>query len=54
MGDDFIEVGDALVLRVPSVIIPDEYNYLVNPSHSDFTQTNISAPEAFTFDAAAD
>ncbi len=35
IGDDFVFENDAALLKVPSAIIPEEYNYLINPSHVD-------------------
>ncbi|MEM6736251.1 MAG: RES family NAD+ phosphorylase [Bacteroidota bacterium] len=35
VGDQFFSKG-YLALRIPSVIVPDEYNLIVNPLHSDF------------------
>lgn len=34
-GSDWIQSGDSALLRVPSVIVPDEYNVLINPLHPD-------------------
>ena len=36
IGDQFLATGPELVLKVPSAVIPEEYNYLINPSHPDF------------------
>ena len=33
IGRQFFEKGTEYMLKVPSVIIPDEYNYLLNPLH---------------------
>lgn len=38
------------VLAVPSVIIPQETNYLLNPQHPDFKKIKIGKPEDFGFD----
>ncbi len=38
------------VLRVPSAIIPQDYNYLLNPAHPDFAQIKIGTPETFDLD----
>jgi RES domain-containing protein len=38
------------VLAVPSVIIPEEFNYLLNPAHPDFKKISIGKPEPFAFD----
>ena len=35
MGNNFIKKND-LCLKVPSAIIPSEYNFLLNPAHEDF------------------
>ena len=35
MGDDWLKSGKALLLRVPSVIVPEEFNVLINPRHKD-------------------
>lgn len=33
IGDDFVFENDAAILKVPSSIVPQEYNYLINPNH---------------------
>jgi RES domain-containing protein len=50
IGDDWIRGSSSAVLRVPSVLIPEEHNYLLNPRHAEFGQVRISAPEKFAFD----
>lgn len=35
IGNNFIK-KNGLCLKVPSAIIPSEYNYLLNPAHEDF------------------
>jgi RES domain-containing protein len=35
IGDEWLAQGDSLVLRVPSAVIPEESNFLINPSHKD-------------------
>lgn len=50
VGDRWIDSGRSAVLRVPSAVIPNEFIYLLNPRHSDFSLivTEIAVP--FTFD----
>jgi RES domain-containing protein len=36
LGSDWYRSKRSLVLKVPSAVIPKEYNYLVNTSHIDF------------------
>jgi len=50
IGDTWIEGGESLVLKVPSVIIPTESNYLINPAHRKFRSVTIDPPEPFAFD----
>jgi RES domain-containing protein len=35
---------------VPSAVIPQELNYLLNPLHPDFKHIRVRNPEAFRFD----
>jgi len=37
-------------LRVPSAIVADESNYLLNPLHADFTKIRIGKARAFVLD----
>ncbi len=50
IGDDWVRESRTAVLEVPSVIIPGESNYLINPFHPDYKKIRIHKPERFTFD----
>jgi RES domain-containing protein len=50
MGNRWFKSGATAILAVPSVVIPVEYNYLVNPLHSDFSRFKLDAPQPFEFD----
>jgi RES domain-containing protein len=50
IGDRWVFSGDSAVLRVPSVLVPGESNFLLNPRHPDFGKIGISRPQAFRFD----
>lgn len=50
MGDRWLDQQESVVLKVPSAIIPEEYNYLLNPQHSDFKRIKIQLIEDFVFD----
>jgi RES domain-containing protein len=39
------------VLAVPSIIIPEELNYVLYPAHPDFRKITIGKPQDFAFDA---
>ncbi len=38
------------ILKVPSVIIKKEHNYLINPNHPDFKKIKLKGVEDFDFD----
>lgn len=40
-GDLFIKNNEYLALQLPSAIMPEEYNYLLNPAHSDFKKVKV-------------
>jgi RES domain-containing protein len=50
IGDIWIKESKSAVLKVPSVIIREEFNYLINPVHPDFNKISIGKPEVFPFD----
>lgn len=50
LGSAWVNTGESAVLRVPSVIVPLESNYLVNPRHPDFRRIRIGDPQPFGFD----
>lgn len=50
-GSRWAREARALVLRVPSALVPEEFNYVVNPRHPDATALlSIGAAQAFAFD----
>lgn len=50
IGDAWVREGRAAVLVVPSVIVPRERNYLLNPAHPRMGDIRIRDPELFAFD----
>ena len=50
IGDRWVAQGGSAVLRVPSVVVPDEFNYVLNPSHPGFADISIGEPMPFPFD----
>lgn len=50
IGDQWITRASSAVLRVPSVLIDNESNYLLNPNHSDFARCVRGKPRPFRFD----
>ena len=50
VGDDFLAAGQALVLSVPSIVVPQERNALINPRHPAAVDLRIASNEPFRFD----
>jgi RES domain-containing protein len=50
MGDRWFQAESTAVLAVPSVVIPIEYNYLINPTHPDFAKLSLEPPQPFEVD----
>lgn len=50
IGDGWCRSGNTAVIHVPSAIIPEESNYLINPYHVDFKKIKIKSVEEFQFD----
>ncbi len=36
VGSEWIQTGESLVLKVPSAVIPQEYNFVINTRHPEF------------------
>jgi RES domain-containing protein len=50
-GDAWLESGEALVLLAPSIVVPREWNAMLNPAHPRMTDIRIVGVEPFRFDA---
>jgi RES domain-containing protein len=50
IGDEWAASGTSVALRVPSVLVPSENNFLLNPAHADFQNLIIGDPVPFSFD----
>jgi len=50
VGDQFVKRNQHLVLKVPSVVVPGDFNFLINPSHPDMRLIRIIKTEPFDFD----
>jgi RES domain-containing protein len=51
IGDEWLESCMSVALRVPSALVPREFNVLLSPEHPDWQKVEIGDPEAFRFDA---
>jgi RES domain-containing protein len=50
IGDSFLKRGKALMLGIPSVIMPEEFNYVLNPLHPDMGKVKITGRRRIRFD----
>lgn len=50
IGDKWLKSSTTAILRVPSVIVPEEYNYLINPLHRESEKITITSSNPFIFD----
>jgi RES domain-containing protein len=50
IGSAWVREARSFALRVPSAIIPDEHNILLNPRHPDHHRLRVHAAQAFSFD----
>lgn len=50
IGDAFIDNLDFCILKVPSAVVHEDYNYLLNPYHKDLKKIKIISIKNFPFD----
>ena len=50
IGDEWLERSKELCLWVPSVIVPEEVNLLINPKHKDADQLKARVVRPFLYD----
>ncbi len=50
IGDKFVLSGKFMVIKVPSVVVQGEFNYLINPNRKDIKNIKIKSIESFHFD----
>ena len=50
LGAQWCNSGRSAVLRAPSVIIPSEFNFVLNPAHPDYKRIEIGPAEPFSID----
>lgn len=50
LGTDWVANAKSAVLKVPSVVIEHEWNYVLNPRHPEFSQITWDAAAVFSFD----
>jgi RES domain-containing protein len=50
LGQEWLVAGSSAVLEVPSAVVAEERNFLLNPRHPQFAQVTLMEPRSFAFD----
>jgi RES domain-containing protein len=50
LGDEFAQRGEHCLLLVPSVLAPNENNWLINPAHPDYKRIVVREVEPLSYD----
>lgn len=50
IGDEWADSQASVVLKVPTSVVPFEFNYLINVGHPEFSKVKLGEPQPFTFD----
>ena len=50
IGQRWLDSGKSAVLQVPSAVVVEEWNYILNPQHPDFKKLILQKPKTFQFD----
>lgn len=50
LGEKWVQSAEHAVLRIPSSIVPTDFNYVINPAHPLFPRIEFGAPKPFRFD----
>jgi RES domain-containing protein len=51
LGTEFLEACKHALLRVPSIIMPQAFNYLLNPNHPDAAKLTVAQIWRYPFDS---
>jgi RES domain-containing protein len=49
-GRVWLEQGELLAMRIPSAVLPEESNVILNPRHPDFQYVQMAVVRPFSFD----
>ena len=50
IGNSFLQRNEHLLLKVPSALVPEEFNYLMNPLHAKAAKVKVIKKVPFNFD----
>lgn len=49
-GGAWLRRADTLAMKIPSVIVPEESNFVINPQHPEYSQVQLTVLRPFSFD----
>ena len=50
IGNEFLDVNRFLLMKVPSALMSNTFNFLINPKHKLFKEVKVNKPESLFFD----
>ena len=50
LGSHWVTSRQTLMLRIPSAVVADDYNVLLNPAHPEFASVRVDKDTAYGFD----
>jgi RES domain-containing protein len=50
VGDHWVKSAKSAILRLPSALVPEEFNYLLNPAHPHLGKISIGKPRLLRVD----
>lgn len=50
IGAEFLKNNQSLILKVPSAVVPQEHNFLINPLHTEFRKVKVEKTELLELD----
>jgi RES domain-containing protein len=51
LGNEWLSLNESAVCKVPSVVLPMSYNFLLNPPHPDASKIEVIEEKPFEFDS---
>lgn len=50
LGNDFVRRNEHCLLKIPSAVVPGDFNVLINPAHREYENIQVLARTPFPFD----
>lgn len=49
-GTSFLKKADYLIIKIPSAVVPEEFNYIINPLHPLISKVKVLHVKDYTYD----